>query len=129
MTYLLDTNTVIYYFNGLTADERIHTILVDSFNISIITKIEFLGWSEFAAEPRLHEQARAFISNAKIFGLSDDIAEKTIRLRQQYKTKTPDAIIAATALVYGLSVVTNNTDDFKRLGVQTLAVAVKQQQA
>lgn len=126
MAYLFDTNTVIYYFNGLIADERIHSMLADSFNISIITKIEFLGWSEFATEPRLREQARAFISNAQVFGLSDEIAEQTITLRQQYKTKTPDAIIAATALVYGLSVVTNNTDDFKRLGVQTLAVAVKQ---
>ncbi|SEA52764.1 hypothetical protein SAMN05660964_01780 [Thiothrix caldifontis] len=126
MAYLFDTNIIIYYFNGLTDDERIHAILADSFNISIITKIEFLGWSEFAADPRQHEQARAFISNAKVFGLSDEIAEKTIALRQQYKTKTPDAIIAATALVHGLSVATNNTDDFKRLGVETFAVAVKQ---
>ncbi|WP_372587944.1 PIN domain-containing protein [Thiothrix lacustris] len=48
-----------------------------------------------------------------------EIAEKTIALRQQYKTKTPDAIIAANALVHGLSVATNNTYDFKRLGVGT----------
>ncbi|UOG91263.1 MAG: hypothetical protein L3K52_13790 [Candidatus Thiothrix sulfatifontis] len=50
MAYLFDTNIIIYYFNGLTDDERIHEILADSFNISIITKIEFLGWSEFAAD-------------------------------------------------------------------------------
>lgn len=44
MTYLIDTNIVIYYFNGLTDDESIHTILADSFKISITNKIEFLGW-------------------------------------------------------------------------------------
>jgi|GEM_PF-6003309 len=27
----------------------------NSFNISIITKIEFLGWSEFAATPKLYQ--------------------------------------------------------------------------
>ena len=46
-------------------------------------------------------------------------------MRQQYKTKTPDAIIAATALVHGLTVITRNTEDFMRLGVPTLTVTMK----
>ena len=49
MAYLIDTNIVIYYFNGLTDDESIHSLLMESFNTSIITKIEFLGWGQFAA--------------------------------------------------------------------------------
>ncbi|HHW88297.1 MAG TPA: type II toxin-antitoxin system VapC family toxin [Chloroflexi bacterium] len=51
--------------------------------------------------------------------------EQTIRLRQQYRTKTPDAIIAATALLNRLTVVTHNTDDFSRLGAKTLGVTMK----
>lgn len=39
--------------------------------------------------------------------------------------KTPDAIIAATALVNDLTVVTHNTDDFARLGLETLTVTMK----
>ena len=126
MPCLIDTNIVIYYFSGLTDDENIHGLLADSFNISIITKIEFLGWSQFAVDVQLHDKAKAFISNATVFGLTDEIAAKTISLRQQFKTKTPDAIIAATALVHELEIATNNTDDFKRLGVKTVTVAVKQ---
>jgi len=64
MAYLIDTNIVIYYFNGLTDDESIHAILADSFKISIITKIEFLGWGQFATDPESHTKARAFISHA-----------------------------------------------------------------
>jgi predicted nucleic acid-binding protein len=124
MPSLIDTNIVIYYFNGLTDDEGIHELLATSFNISIITRIEFLGWSRFAADAELYEKAQTFISKASVFGLSDEIAEKTILLRQQFKTKTPDAIIAATALVNGMRVATNNTDDFKRLGVGTITVAL-----
>ncbi|WP_103918372.1 type II toxin-antitoxin system VapC family toxin, partial [Candidatus Venteria ishoeyi] len=114
MRYLFDTNIVIYYFNGLTADEVLHQMLAESFNISVITKIEFLGWGEFADNPTLHNQARAFIGHARVLDLSEAIAEQTIRLRQEFKTKTPDAIIAATALVNDLTVVTHNTRDFSR---------------
>jgi predicted nucleic acid-binding protein len=125
MSCLIDTNIVIYYFNGLTDDESIHAILVDNFKISIITKIEFLGWVQFAADLELQSKAREFISHATVFALTDSIAEQAILLRQQFKTKTPDAIIAATALVNGLTVVTNNTSDFNRLGVTTIAVKIK----
>ncbi|MCX5964877.1 MAG: type II toxin-antitoxin system VapC family toxin [Cyanobacteria bacterium] len=125
MNYLIDTNIIIYYFNGLTDDETIHTILADSFKISIITKIEFLGWGQFASDPESHSKAKEFISHATVFDLKNAIAEQTILLRQSFKVKTPDAIIAATALVNGLTVVTNNTSDFNRLGVRTIAVNVK----
>lgn len=125
MAYLIDTNIVIYYFNGLTDDESIHALLAESFKISIITKIEFLGWSQFAADPNLYAQAKAFINHASLYDLNDAIAEQAIQLRQQFKVKTPDALIAATALVQGLAVVTNNTADFSRLGVKTIAVKLK----
>ncbi|MGF1538792.1 MAG: type II toxin-antitoxin system VapC family toxin [Elainellaceae cyanobacterium] len=125
MAYLVDTNIAIYYFNGLTDDELVHTVLAESFKISIITKIEFLGWSQFAADLELYAKAREFISYATVFNLENTVAEQAILLRQQFKTKTPDAIIAATALVSGLTVVTNNTADFGRLGVKTMAVKIE----
>jgi hypothetical protein len=125
MRYLFDTNIVIYYFNGLTADEALHQTLAGSFNISVITKIEFLGWSDFASDARLYTQARAFVGHAQVLDLSAEIVEQTIRLRQQFKTKTPDAIIAATALVNDLTVVTHNASDFARLGLETRSVTMK----
>ena len=92
MSVLIDTHIVIYYFNGLTADEALHDLLRESFNISIITKIEFLGWSEFAANPALYSQAKSFVRHATLYGLTEKIAEQTIQLRQRFRTKTPDAI-------------------------------------
>ena len=125
MSYLIDTNIIIYYFNGLTADETLNELLKTNFNLSIISKIEFLGWNEFAANPALYHQAQAFIAHATLYALTDEVAEQTIQLRQQFRTKTPDAIIAATALVNGLAVVTHNTQDFARLGVKTRSVGMK----
>uniref|UniRef100_Q3AQS8 Nucleic acid-binding protein,contains PIN domain n=1 Tax=Chlorobium chlorochromatii (strain CaD3) TaxID=340177 RepID=Q3AQS8_CHLCH len=125
MSYLIDTNIIIYYFNGLTNDESLHSILANNFKISIITKIEFLGWGQFLSNQNLYIKAKSFIHYATIFDINDAIAEQTILLRQQFKTKTPDAIIAATAMVKNLTVVTNNTDDFNRLGIKTISVTMQ----
>ena len=124
MQYLLDTNIVIYYFNGLTNDERVDYLLTNSFNISIITQIEFLGWSGFATDEYLYQKAQEFIYHANVFGLIQGVVDKTILLRQHHKIKTPDAIIAATALIHGFGIATNNIDDFKRLGAETLIINV-----
>lgn len=75
--------------------------------------------------PHLHAQALAFMGHAMIFDLDEAVASQTIALKHQFKSKTPDAIIAATALVNDLTVVTNNPSDFTRLGVKTIAVRLK----
>ena len=114
--YLLDTNIIIYYFNGIFTKDNIEidTLFEKSFKISIITKIEFLGWAGFR-ETDLFNTAKDFIDNAEILYLDDPIAEQTIKIRQMYKIKIPDAIIAATAIVNELGLATSNADDFKSL--------------
>ncbi len=41
--------------------------------------------------------------------------EQTITLRRASKMKTPDAIIASTALVFNLTLITRNTSDFNNI--------------
>ena len=123
--FLLDTNVIIYYFNGILDDAKIHLILRDSFNISIITKIEFLSWNKLLNDKELHQKSIDFISNANIYDLDESIANQTIKIRQKYHTKAPDAIIAATALVNGFDIVTNNVDDFKNLNLEIVTVKIK----
>jgi len=50
-----------------------------------------------------------------IIPLNDDIVKTTIEIRKKNKIKTPDAIIAATAIVLGYTLITRNTNDFKKL--------------
>ncbi|MGH8510917.1 MAG: PIN domain-containing protein [Gammaproteobacteria bacterium] len=40
--------------------------------------------------------------------------QAAIVLRRNYRIKVPDAIVAATAKVLGLPLMTNNTEDFRR---------------
>ena len=45
--------------------------------------------------------------------INEDIVARDILIRQQCKAKLPDAIIAATAIVYSLNLISRNTKDFK----------------
>lgn len=118
--YIIDTNILIYFSNGLLNNNPdIIKILNNSFNISIITKIEYLGWAGYRGNSEQYDKAADFISNSYIFYIDTDTADETILLRQKYTIKTPDAIIAATAKINGLILVTSNMKDFANTGIET----------
>ena len=50
-----------------------------------------------------------------VLPLTESVEERAIALRQERKMGLADAIIAATALVHGLTFVTRNVDDFKHI--------------
>ncbi|EHQ36303.1 type II toxin-antitoxin system VapC family toxin [Methanoplanus limicola] len=83
------------------------------FNTSIITNIEFLGWSGHTETG--YRKAVEFMSYSRIFSLNKEISEITIDLRRKYKIKLPDAVIAATAINYDLNLITRNEGDFNNI--------------
>ncbi|MBC7411938.1 MAG: PIN domain-containing protein, partial [Bacteroidia bacterium] len=46
--------------------------------------------------------------NSTIMEMSNDVVNKTIALRKRHKIKLPDAIIAATAIVYDFTLITGD---------------------
>jgi predicted nucleic acid-binding protein len=50
-----------------------------------------------------------------VFNLTEDIILKSIEIRKHYRLKLPDAIIAATAVVNDLILLTRNTSDFEKV--------------
>jgi len=108
--YLVDSNIIIKLAteNNLTDDSKsfLTAILNDSFNISIITKIEVLSKDDSLIE---------FVKAANIFELDEAIVMHTIQLRRKYKIRLPDAIIAATAIVNKFILITNNVKDFSNI--------------
>jgi predicted nucleic acid-binding protein len=109
--FLMDTNVVIGYLSnqlpsaGATVIDKLPGV------ISIITKIELLGW--YNASPAQLEKLQPFINNAQIYNLGEDVVQQTIAIRQRYKIKLPDAVVAATAMVHGHKLITRNSVDFK----------------
>jgi len=115
-TYLLDSNIIIYLLNGtLSAEDSpsVSKAMNSPANLSVITKIEILGWPALTGSRK--EKMTTFIEDSNLHGLSEEVVEKSIELRRKTKIKLPDAIIAATALVYGHIILTRNTSDFAKI--------------
>ncbi len=113
--YLMDTNVVIDYLgNKLPASSMdfMNDVIDAVPHISVITKIEVLG---FNAPEQHYTILSDFINDAIVFDLSNNVVEASIVIHKKYKTKLPDAIIAATALVYDLIVISRNISDFKNI--------------
>jgi predicted nucleic acid-binding protein len=111
--FLIDTNIVIATLGNKLSPEGAAFIEKIPPNISVITQIELLGWYAVSAGDLI--TLTDFVNKASIFPLDPSIVQQTIILRQYHKIKTPDAIIAATALIHGLTLVSRNISDFKQI--------------
>jgi predicted nucleic acid-binding protein len=115
MGFLIDSNIVIYYLsmqlpkNGmLFMNDVIDNVPL----ISVITQIEVLGFNN---PPEVEVLFNEFISDSFIIPLNDDIIKATIQIRKENKIKTPDAIIAATAIILDHILISRNVEDFKKI--------------
>ncbi len=120
--YLLDTNAVINYLDASMPPKAMlfmNVVVDNQCNISVITKMEALGYG--FKSPAEQKTMWAFITDSAIFNLNDDIVNRTISIRVIKKLKLPDAIIAATAIENGFTLVTRNISDFNGIfGLQVI---------
>lgn len=116
MLYLFDTNVIIDYLSTSMPPKAMlvmNQIVNDGFFISVITQIESVGFNSGNSE--VDANTKAFVDLATVFELTPDIVQQTIDMKRKKKIKTPDGIIAATAIVHGLTLLTRNTKDFTHL--------------
>ena len=114
--YLLDTNIVIYYTNDDLPENA--AVLLDTeieagIYISVISEIELLGFN--APNPETLQTLQHFIDGSFIIELTRSINAKTIEIRKSKKIKLPDAVIAATAIVHDLTLISQNDRDFRKI--------------
>jgi predicted nucleic acid-binding protein len=116
MSYILDTNTVIYYLKKQLpekAEKFIDSLVAKKTPyLSVITEMELLCWNGPKEDM---ESLKNFIDDTRVIELEKDIKFKTIEIRRSHKIKLPDAIIAATAIVRGFSLLTRDTYHFKNV--------------
>ena len=86
--------------------------------VSVITTIEVLGWRGHDAISRA--SAESLLRCLEEVPLSTSVVQQTIALRTKHSIKLPDAVIAATALIVGLKLMTRNQTDFERIAGLTI---------
>jgi len=105
--WLLDTNVVI----GLLKQQAAAIALIETHQfdlskaaVSQITRMELLGFPNLAPE----EEAAILdlLSNCRVMLIDEAVERQAIRLRRTSHCKLPDAIVAATALVHRLTLLT-----------------------
>ncbi|HEX8460664.1 MAG TPA: type II toxin-antitoxin system VapC family toxin [Segetibacter sp.] len=111
--YLIDTNVVNDFLRNALPPEGmrfIAKVINETPIISLITKIELFSFNAPEEEAQIIED---FVSSSKLIDFTDEIVQETIMIRKTARIKIPDALIAATAVVSNLVLITRNTSDFK----------------
>jgi len=125
INFLLDTNIVLGFLNGHEAISRLfqNHLTGKKLAVSQITRLELLGYPGINSnEEKILNQ---FLDLVDVLPLNDLVADKTISLRRTTRLKLPDAIIAATAMVNELTLVTcdnnlaNSTSELQSLIKET----------
>lgn len=86
----------------------IASIIDETPNISVTTQIEALSW--ISIDKNKEGIIKEFINDSNVLNLNSEIISQTIKIRRNRKIKTPDAIIAATAIVNDYILITNDSD-------------------
>jgi predicted nucleic acid-binding protein len=109
MMLLLDSNIIIY--SAQPEFEPLRTYLEAHVpRVSAASYVEVLGFPDLSESERAH--FTALFAVAPLLSLDLPILECAIALRQARRMKLGDSLIAATALVHDLPLVTHNTRDF-----------------
>lgn len=131
--YILDTNVVSELRKAKKAHPSVkkwaHALPAASLHISVISVLE-LEIGILLIERRDQEQGailRAWMDrhvlptfSGRILAIDTPIAQRCATLHVPNPRSDRDALIAATALVHGLTIATRNVADFERMGVGVL---------
>lgn len=115
MIYLVDTSAYSRYLDGRLSDkgnELMDDILTDAPPISVVVRMELLSYQ---GNDERENIIKNLVDSCDVILLSDEIVEKTVEIRRKSKIKLPDAIIAATAIVHNLSLISCNDSDFLKV--------------
>lgn len=107
---LLDSNIIIYAAKPEYAS-LLDLIAKHAPAVSAISQVEVLGYHLLTQPDRRNFED--FFAASTILPISDSVLSKAIELRQTRKLKLGDALIAGTALAYGLTLITRNVADFQ----------------
>jgi predicted nucleic acid-binding protein len=122
MAYLLDSDVVIDHLADDPGARRLlDRLAAEGLTISMVTYLEvYQGTLASPDPPRAQGKLDAFLAEVPIVPFSPPVARRCARLRTELKrqqkrvrSRALDLLTAATALEYGLTVVTRNLADYE----------------
>ncbi len=127
MSYLIDTDLIIDVLHERsTALDLLDRLASDGLAISILSLGELYEGAYRLPNPAAHRaDIRRILSDYRVLGLSDTTMDRFARERAMLRQQGAlipdfDLLIAATALVHQLVLVTRNTRHFRRIPMLSL---------
>jgi len=113
--FLIDTNAISDYFSAALPAKGVQLMdyVIDEIpKISLISQIELLCWKTDVVK---EQKIKDFIADSVILNITPNVITHCVNIRRNKKVKAPDAIIAATAMAHGYTLITNNEKDFTNI--------------
>jgi predicted nucleic acid-binding protein len=107
---LLDSNIIIYSAQPEYAQLR-ELIAEHSPAVSSLSYLEVLGYHLLTKQQRQYFEE--FFQVAQVLPISQGVLTQAVALRQQRRMTLGDSIIAGTALIHELTLITRNISDFR----------------
>lgn len=107
---LIDSNSIIGSIKGQFSIENLASI---KSYVSEISRLEILGYHKI--KPVEEDRILIFLQNIDHISISKEIIDQAIPLRKNKSMSVGDAIIAATALINNLPLITANIKDFHHI--------------
>jgi tRNA(fMet)-specific endonuclease VapC len=129
LRFLLDTDICSYIMRGShpSLQRRMRSAAIGEQAISVVTKAELLFGVSVSPRPEKEDAAvAAFLLHVDVLPLEDAVAQHYAEIRADLKARgvmigANDLWLAAHARSLGLTLVTNNTREFERVGDLQLA--------
>lgn len=106
---LIDSNIILYASLPEYAGLR-DFIAAQAPAVSAVSYVEVLGYHGLTATEE--SLFRDFFAVSTMLPIDQDVLDQAVTLRQQHRMSLGDALVAATALVHRLPLVTHNVSDF-----------------
>lgn len=114
---LIDTDVLIWYLRG---DEKAFQVIekTNGFNLSVVTYMELVqGMRNKNELNKLRKGLKMW--NAQVLYISEEISARAMFYVEQhflsYSMQLADALIGATAVVYGIPILTGNDRHYKAI--------------
>lgn len=103
--YLLDTCFILgLYHQNETALQLIRSISFEQCCVSVINRIELLGYHNITPEDE--QELAYFLNQVQLLEIDKAVQNQAIELRKRHKIKLADNLVLATALVHGATLLT-----------------------
>lgn len=116
---LADTNIFLYIIKGLPQVDKYIDV---QFALSEISEIELLGVKGITDKEALLR--KQMIEDSFLLRLNDSIKQVAIQLKQKYRLKIPDTIIAATSIYHGMPLLSADRDFNKIIELQFIFLSI-----